>query len=113
MELCGQLVDGGFHREQALGRTVAAVCARRHMVGIDHIIGKAESLSVAIERDGFMSRKTHRRGAVLAISAGVGEGVEVEAPDAAILVCAETKMDLHLMAGRGGDLALLPGEDEL
>ena len=113
MELRGQLVDGGFHREQALGRAVAAVCARRHMVGIDHIIGKAESLSVAIERDGFMSRKSHRRGAVLAISAGVGEGVEVEAPDAAILVGAEAKMDLHLMAGRGGDLALLPGEDEL
>ena len=66
------------------------------MVGIDHIIGKAESLSVAIERDGFMSRKTHRRGAVLAISAGVGEGVEVEAPDAAILVGAEAKMDLSI-----------------
>ena len=113
MELRGQLVDSGFHREQALGRAVAAVCARRHMVGIDHIIGKAESLSAAIERDGFMSRKAHRRGAVLAISAGVGEGVEVEAPDAAILVCAEAKMNLHLMAGRGGGLALLPGEDEL
>ena len=29
---------------------------------------------------------------MLAISAGVGEGVEVEAPDAAILVGAEAKM---------------------
>ena len=30
-----------------------------------------------------------------------------------ILVGAEAKMDLHLVAGGGGDLALLPGEDEL
>ena len=83
------------------------------MVGVHHVIGKAEGLGPAVEGDGFMSRKAHRRGAVLAVSAGVGEGVEVEAADGAVPVRAEAEVDLHLVAGGGCDLTLLPGKDEL
>ncbi len=48
---------------------------------------------------------------MLAVSAGVGEGVEVDAPDAAILVGTQTQVQFHLMAGSRRGLALLPGKD--
>ena len=60
-----------------------------------------------------MSRKTHRGGAVLAVSARIGERMHINAFDDALFGSTQPEMDLHLMAGRGGDLALLPGEDEL
>ena len=51
VQLGSQLVDGGFHCKQSLRGTVAAVRTRRHMVGVHHIVGKAECLRLAVQRD--------------------------------------------------------------
>ena len=112
-QLVGQLIDGGLHRKQALGRTVAAVSARGHVVRVDDIADKAECLGLAVERDGFVAGQAHRCRPMLAVSTGVGQGVEVDAPDDAVLCRTKADMHLHLMARGGGDLALVPAEDDL
>ena len=112
MELGGQLVHGGFHRKQALRCTVAAVSAGRHMVGIDHVADEAERLGLAVQRDGLVARQAHRRGAMLAVGARVGQGVEVDALHDALFGGTEADVHLHLVPGRGSGLALLAGEKE-
>ena len=52
-----QLVDGRFHRKQALGRTIAAVRTGRHVVGVDHVADKAEGFGLAVQRDGLVAGK--------------------------------------------------------
>ena len=75
VQLVCQLVDRRFHRKQTLRSTIAAVCTSRHMVSIYHIADKAEGLGLAVQRDGFVTRQTHSSGAMLAVSAGVGQSV--------------------------------------
>ena len=58
-----------------------------------------------------MAGKAHRGGAVLAVSAGIGKGMEVDAADMAILHGADLHRHLHLMAGTARCLALSTGED--
>ena len=48
-------------------------------------ISDEQVLYLADQRDGFMSRKAHRRGAVLAIGTGVGQRVQVDSLHDAIL----------------------------
>ena len=60
-----------------------------------------------------MSGQAHGGGAVLPVCPRVGQGVHVQGPDDAILRGPQAHMDLHLVAGGGGDLALLPGVDHL
>ena len=60
-----------------------------------------------------MARQAHRRGAVLAVSTCVREGVQVDAAHEALFGGTEADVHLHLVAGRGSGLALLAGEDEL
>ena len=52
-------------------------------------------------------------GTVLPVSSRVGEGVQVDAADAALPVGAQPDPDLHLMAGAAGGLGFLPGVDQL
>ena len=72
VQLVGQLIDGRFYRKQALRCTIAAVSTGRHVVRIHHITDKAECLCLAVQRDGFVTGKAHRRRAVLAIGTGIG-----------------------------------------
>ena len=111
MKSGSQLVDSRFHRKQALGRTIAAVRTGRHMVGVDHVADKTEGFGLAIQRDGLVAGKAHRCGAVLTISTGVGQGVEVDALHDAVPGGTQTDVHLHLVAGRRCGLALFAGED--
>ena len=113
MEFCRQLIDCGFHRKQALRCAVTAVSTRRHVVGVDHIIGKAECFCLGIKRDGFVAGQAHRGGAVLAVSARIGERMHINAFDDALFGSTQPEMDLHLMAGRRSDLAFYPAENDL
>ena len=113
VEFCRQLVDGRLHGKQALRCAVAAVSTGGHVVGVHHIADETEGLGLAVQRDGFMARQAHRRGAVLAVSACVREGVQVDAAHEALFGGTEADVHLHLVAGRGSGLALLAGEDEL
>ena len=78
MKFCSQLVNGRLYGKNTLGRTIAAVCACRHTVGVDYIIGKAEGLWSSVQRNRFVSGKSYGRRPVLAVSACVGQGVNVD-----------------------------------
>ena len=110
----GQLVDGALHRKNALCGAVAPVGPGGLQVGVHHIKAEPERLQPAgVQRDGLVARQAHRGGAVLAVSAGVGQGEHIQRPDVAVPVCAQPQMHLHLMPGGACDLALLPGVNEL
>ena len=112
-QLVRQLVHRTLDREQALCCAVAAVRARRHMVGIHNIAREAERLCLAVQRDGLVAGQADGRRAVLAVSAGVGQGVHVDGLENAVVVTADLHMHLHLMAGRGSDLGLIAGVNDL
>ena len=113
VQLVCQLVDRRFHRKQTLRSTIAAVCTSRHMVSIYHIADKAEGLGLAVQRDGFVTRQTHSSGAMLTVSAGVGQSVQVDALHDAVSGSAQTDVHFHLMARRRSRLAFYAAEDEL
>src|SRR5699024_3474367 len=109
----GQLVDDGLQSVDALGRAVTAVSAGGLVVGVDHVVAEAVGFQIAgVEGDGLVARQAHRGGAVLAVSAGVGQGVQVDGPDAAVVVGAQPDVHLHLVAGAARDLGFLPGVDQ-
>ena len=60
-----------------------------------------------------MTGQAHGSGAVLAVSTGVGQGVQVNALHDAVLGSAQTDVHLHLVARRGSRLAFHTAEDEL
>ena len=113
VQLVCQLIDGRFHRKQTLCSTIAAICTGRHVVSIYHIADKAEGFGLAVQRDGFVTGQTHGSGAVLAVSTGVGQGVQVDALHDAVLGSTQTDVHLHLVARRGSRLAFHAAEDEL
>ena len=50
-----QLVYRALHREQALRCAVAAVRARRHVIGVHNVTRKAERLGLAVQRNRLMT----------------------------------------------------------
>ena len=50
---------------------------------------------------------------MLAVSAGIGQGVQIQRADFAILAGTQPDGDFHFMPGRTGNLGFLPGVDEL
>ena len=68
------------------------------MVGVDDITDKAEGLGLAVQRDGLVAGKAHRRGAMLTVSAGVGQGVQVDTFHDAVFGGTQADVHLHLMA---------------
>ena len=60
-----------------------------------------------------MTGQAHGSGAVLAVSAGVGQGVQVDTLHNAILGSAQTDVHLHLVARRRSRLTFHTAEDEL
>ena len=114
VQLFGQLVDDGLQRIDALGRAVAAVSPGRLVVRVHNVIAEPVRLQPArVQRDGLVARKPDRRRPVLAVSAGVGKRVQVDAADAPVVVRAQADAHLHLVARRTGDLRLLARVDQL
>ena len=108
-----QLVYRALDREQALRCAVAAVRARRHVIGVHNVTRKAERLGLAVQRNRLMTGQTDRCRAVLTVRAGVGQRVQVDAAHDAVLVCAQTDVHFHLVARRRCNLALHAAEDDL
>ena len=113
VQLCCQFIGCGFDCKQALCGTIAAVGTGRHVICINHIADKAESLRFAVQRDGLVSGQSHCRGAMLTVGTGIGQCVQIYAFHDAILCGAHPDMDLHFMAGRGCDLAFQTAENDL
>ena len=94
-----------------LRQAVAAKRARRHRVGVG---GDAVDLLVraVIDADAFADRMKQHRAGMVAIGAGVGEHVELQRRQRAVLVGAGLDGDAHRMPRRGRDELLLAGEFE-
>ena len=106
-----QFVDRGFDGDQRLRQAVAAKGTGRHGVGIG---GDAVDLLVraVIDADAFADRMKQHRAGVVAIGPGVGEYVELQRREFAVLVGARLDRDLHRMPRRGRDELFLAGQFE-
>ena len=111
MEFCCKFVDGRLDREQALRCAVATVGTGGHVVGVDDVVGEAERLGLGVERNRLVTGQADRGGAMLAVGTCVREGVHVDTLDDALFGGTEAEMNLHLVTGRGGRLALDAAED--
>ena len=112
-KLVGELVDGALDREEALRGTVAAVGAGRHGVGVDDVEGEAAREHAVVQRQALVAGQAHRGGAVLAVGALVGQGMEVERQDRAVAAGADAHAHLHLVARVGRGERLLARVDDL
>ena len=94
----GELVDGTLHGKLALGGTVAAIRAAAVGVGVDGVPPKAARLHMVVDGQALMARKADRRGGVLAVRARVGQRVQVDGRDGAVVHGAQLNGHLHLVA---------------
>ena len=94
----GELVDGTLHGKLALGGTVAAIRAAAVGVGVDGVPPKAARLHMVVDGQALMARKPDRRGGVLAVRARVGQRVQVDGRDGAVVHGAQLNGHLHLVA---------------
>ena len=106
-QLVCHLVDGGLHGKAALRRAVAAVGAARRGVGVDHVVAKAARRGVVVDRQRLAAHERDRGSAVVAVGAGVGEGVEVDGLDRAVAPGAHADLEDHLVARVGAVHGLL------
>ena len=106
-----ELIHRGLHRKDALGRTVSPVGAGGHVIGVHTVPGEPEGLGTAVERNGLVAGEADCGRPVLAVGAGVGEGVQGNPPYRAILHRAELYVQFHRMPGRGGCLGLHSRKD--
>ena len=84
-ELVGELVDGGLDGEAALRGAVAAVRAAGHHVRVHDVVAEAARGAV-VDRQGLGTHEADGGRAVVAVGAGVGERVEVDGGDGAVLL---------------------------
>ena len=98
MQHIGELVDGALHGKLALGGTVAAIRAAAVGIGIDGVPAKATRLHVVVDGQALVARKADRRGSVLAISTGVGQRMQIDGRDGAVVHGAQLNGHLHLVA---------------
>ena len=109
MQHVGELVDGALHGKLALGGTVAAIRAAAVGVGVDGVPAKAARLHMVVDRQALVAREADRRGGVLAIRAGVGQRVQVDGRDGAVVHGAQLDGHLHLVARVARGDGLLTG----
>ena len=93
-----ELVDGALHGKLALGGTVAAIRAAAVGVGVDGVPPKAARLHMVVDRQALVTRKADRRGGVLAVRAGVGQRMQVDGRDGAVVHGTHLDGHLHLVA---------------
>ena len=105
----GELVDGALHGKLALGGTVAAIRAAAVGVGVDGVPAKAARLHMVVDGQALMARKADCRGGMLAISAGVGQRVQIDGRDGAVVHGAQLNGHLHLVARVARGDGLLAG----
>ena len=105
----GELVDGALHGKLALGGTVAAIRAAAVGVGVDGVPAKAARLHMVVNRQALVARKADRRGSVLAVRAGVGQRVQIDGRDGAVVHGAQLNGHLHLVARVARGDSLLTG----
>ena len=94
----GELVNGALHGKLALGGTVAAIRAAAVGVGVDGVPPKAARLHMVVDRQALVARKADRRGGVLAIRSGVGQRMQVDGRDGAVVHGTHLDGHLHLVA---------------
>ena len=94
----GELVDGALHGKLALGGAVAAIRAAAVSVGVDGVPAKAARLHVVVDGQALVTRKADRRGGVLAIRTGIGQRMQVDGRDGAVVHGAQLDGHLHLVA---------------
>ena len=109
MQHVGELVDGALHGKLALGGTVAAIRAAAVGVGVDGVPAKAARLHVIVDGQALVARKADRRGGMLAIRTGVGQRMQVDGRDGAVVHGAQLDGHLHLMARVARGDGLLAG----
>ena len=105
----GELVDGALHGKLALGGTVAAVCAAAVGVGVDGVPPKAARLHMVVDGQALVARKADRRGGVLAVRSGVGQRMQVDGRDGAVVHGTHLDGHLHLVARVARGDGLLAG----
>ena len=105
----GELVDGALHGKLALGGTVATIRAATVGIGVDGVPAKAARLHMVVDGQTFVTRKADRRGGMLAIGAGVGQRVQVDGRDGAVVHGAQLNGHLHLVARVARGDGLLAG----
>ena len=109
MQHVGELVDGTLHGKLALGGTVAAIRTATVGIGVDGVPAKAARLHMVVDGQALVARKADRRGGMLAIRAGVGQRVQVDGRDGAVVHGTQLNGHLHLMARVARGDGLLAG----
>ena len=109
MQHVGELVNGALHGKLALGGTVTAIRAAAVGVGVDGVPAKAARLHVVVDGQALVTRQADRRGDVLAVRAGVGQRVQVDGRDGAVVHGAQLNGHLHLVARVARGDGLLAG----
>ena len=109
MQHVSELVDGTLHGKLALGGTVAAIRAAAVGIGVDSVPAKAARLYMVVNRQALVARKADRRGGVLAVRSGVGQRVQVDGRDGAVVHGAQLNGHLHLVARVARGDGLLAG----
>ena len=109
MQHVGELVDGALHGKLALGGTVAAIRAAAVGIGVDGVPAKAARLHMVVDGQALVARKADRRGSVLAVRAGVGQRVQIDGRDGAVVHGAQLDGHLHLVARVARSDGLLTG----
>ena len=94
----GELVNGALHGKLALGGTVATIRAAAVGIGVDGVPAKAARPHMVVNRQALVTRQANRRGGVLAVRAGVGQRVQVDGRDGAVVHGAQLNGHLHLVA---------------
>ena len=109
MQHVGKLVDGALHGKLALGGTVAAIRAAAVGIGVDGVPAKAARLHMVIDGQALVARQADRRGGVLAVRAGVGQRVQIDGRDGAVVHGAQLNGHLHLVTRVARSDGLLAG----
>ena len=109
MQHVGEFVDGALHGKLALGGTVATICTAAVGIGVDGVPAKAARLHVVVDGQALVTRKTDRRGGMLAIGPGVGQRVQIDGRDGAVVHGAQLNGHLHLVARVARGDGLLAG----
>ena len=109
MQHVSELVDGALHGKLALGGTVATIRAAAVGIGVDGVPAKAARLHVVVDGQALVARKADCRGGMLAIRTSVGQRMQVDGRDGAVVHGAQLNGHLHLMARVARGDGLLTG----
>ena len=109
MQHVGELVNGALHGKLALGGTVATIRAAAVGIGVDGVPAKAARLHMVVDGQALVARKADRRGGMLTIGAGVGQRMQVDGRDGAVVHGAQLNGHLHLVTRVARGDGLLAG----